>query len=425
MRENISFIIIFHNNNYINYIVNNIISYCIIGDEIIIVNDHSILNLDQSILESKFVKIVEATQMINNRGYNRNLGASYSNNDILLFLDGDIFLDKVNLEKLYIHHKNNENKIIIPKVVGHSLNENQINFIINQNYLDLFKKQQNLEWLSQNYFLDDYRNRIDFDNIPKKFMWIYFISGCFMISKQLFYLVGEFDTKFKKWGCEDTDFGYRLIMYNSVKIAIDFEIYVFHLPHEKNYSENYNSNILNIKYFFEKYLSLEIELFLTYNISKKMMYYFEIFISQMQKIQVDKFKKIVSNNEITYDCISVYNTMPKISYIINNEIKEINSLLGVTLPFDNSYFERAFLNINIYLYPPILFLDIISEFFRISKRVYLCGKLEKNISWDAKLTNVFKSKSKFKKNATYLPIKYLYFKQIKPNLIEIIVKKGA
>ena len=90
----ISIIVLFHNNDHFDMVINALLKQKIDDDEIIIVNDNS----DQIHLQEieKFRK-VDGITIINadksgNRSYNRNFGAANSRSELLLFVDGDMVL---------------------------------------------------------------------------------------------------------------------------------------------------------------------------------------------------------------------------------------------------------------------------------------------------------------------------------------------
>lgn len=92
--ENISIIVLFHNNERFDIVIDALLKQRHEGDEIIIVNDHSssdFLKVLQNLKTEKDVTVINS-DIVANRSHNRNIGAERAKHELLLFVDGDIIL---------------------------------------------------------------------------------------------------------------------------------------------------------------------------------------------------------------------------------------------------------------------------------------------------------------------------------------------
>lgn len=182
----------------------------------------------------------------------RNTGAASANNEWLVFIDGDQYVNP----DLLVNYNNAINKHTeLTALLGTriDLTEWQSSHLLaNKNYSQL----QRITRTQQ-----DFRNSIKAhfeDSFPDILgTWILFWSHNFTIKRTSFLQIGGFDENFLGWGCEDVEVGYRL---TKNKLRFDFlENHVFHLyePNKFNLGKYLNS-LANAQYFYEKYRDVAI-----------------------------------------------------------------------------------------------------------------------------------------------------------------------
>ncbi|MDE7337334.1 MAG: glycosyltransferase family 2 protein, partial [Clostridia bacterium] len=84
--ENISIIVLFHNNERFNIVIDALLKQRQNGDEIIIVNDHSDKNYLKSLekYNDETNVTVISSNLAANRSHNRNIGAKHAKHNLLL-----------------------------------------------------------------------------------------------------------------------------------------------------------------------------------------------------------------------------------------------------------------------------------------------------------------------------------------------------
>jgi len=210
----------------------------------------------------------------------RNTGIQNSKNEIIIFTDDDLILDK-NFIKNHIKHHEEKEQIVHGKIfnlpftkffkdpikgvfldnltirpkVRESLMAERIhpNMLSNDEdfnkYIAKRGKVTALEGLIKQV-LDEFNGKID---------WISFVGGNVSISKKILDEVNGFDEKFGlKWGCEDVELGYRL-MKKSISFCYAEDAANYHIAHYR--TDFSNDHAVNLKYFYEKYNDVAIQHF--------------------------------------------------------------------------------------------------------------------------------------------------------------------
>lgn len=111
-----------------------------------------------------------------------------------------------------------------------------------------------LSWDNSTYIIDEYGELLNDFYFP----WAICSTGNMSFSRKANF-DNEFDEKIIGWGMEDTDFSYQLFL-NNFKFIYARNAMNYHQVHERASEEN-NQLISNIKYFCDKYKSLECYLF--------------------------------------------------------------------------------------------------------------------------------------------------------------------
>lgn len=363
---NFSFIVLFHNNNATDCVINSILDQFLSGDEIIIVNDHSTDESLQILTPFKdSVKIVN-TDRQGNRGYNRNFGADYAQNDYLMFVDGDIvFLPnaitamRVSMEKGNIGAVGN--------VICSSNTSAQMNIVTGIDYLNLIRTDLNIENIIKLNMLSDRRQRYIYDKIALNSVWEYFYTAYVAVNKKIFCEIGGFETCFVGWGAEDDEFGYRLHLKG--KLDYNLSAYAVHVPHMRDLYKCLMTNRVNLYRFLAKFPSNTIEIHMTFgnciktqlalNYIKK-----ELINSQTYIYPFPNTANIICVNELTEDYPSGY-----VRFMDKNSTPHVLELFGLALPFRNNNFDVAYCTENLFVYPEPLAAGILTELLRVAKEV--------------------------------------------------------
>lgn len=159
---NFSFIVLFHDNNSTDCVIDSILEQMTEDDEIIIVNDHSKKeNLQMFIRFGNLIRIVNSDKK-GNRGYNRNFGALYARNEYLLFVDGDIiFLPNAITSMRESMERGNVGAV--GNVVCSSNTIPQMNLITGTDYLNLIQTDLTWEKIIKLGLLHDHRQHYIYD----------------------------------------------------------------------------------------------------------------------------------------------------------------------------------------------------------------------------------------------------------------------
>lgn len=381
---NFSFIVLFHNNNSIDYVIDSILSQSILGDEIIIVNDHSKkenLNIFHRFFDS--ITIVHSDRM-GNRGYNRNFGAKYAKNKYLLFVDGDIlFLPNAilamrnSMERGYIGAVGN--------IVCGDKTIPQMNLITGVDYLNLVRTDLSVENIIKLGLLYDKRQKYIYDKITLNSIWEYFYSGYCAVKKDVFDEIDGFETDFVGWGVEDDELGYRL----HLKGALEYNnsAYAVHAPHMRNLYKCLISNRINLYRFLAKFPCNEIGIHMIFGNSIKMQLTLEYIRKHLLDAETYLYNytyvpNCIYINELTKDYPNGY-----VSFKDKDSNSYILELFGIALPFKNNNFEIAFCTENIFIYPEPFVSTIFTELLRIAKEIRIIKtEKPKRILWEKELT---------------------------------------
>lgn len=380
---NFSFIVLFHNNNSTDFVIDSILSELVFGDEIIVVDDHSqIENLRIFDRFDNSIRIVHSDR-IGNRGYNRNYGALFASNDFLLFVDGDIiFLPGAILKMRESMERGNVGAI--GNVICSSNTIPQMDLITGTDYLNLI--QTNLSWenIVKLGLLYDHRQHYLFDKIALDSIWEYFYTAYCAVKKSIFDKVGGFETSFVGWGAEDDELGYRLHLQGNLEY--NQLAYGVHAPHMRNLYRCLVCNRINLYRFLAKFPSNELELHMTYGNSVKVCLALDYIREQLIKAQTFiydfKYKQdCIYINELTEQFPNGY-----ICFKDNKSNQHILELFGMALPFKNNNFKIAFCTDNLFIYPESFLVSILSEMLRISSEIrILKTKSPKRIIWNGEL----------------------------------------
>lgn len=195
----------------------------------------------------------------------RNVGARASNSDLLLFIDNDIVMSP---RTLYSHIKlhNSSKGIMVTSRI----------FDVDKSCFDDIMQELN----STKTFPQDYLNNhlcgsmdpyfsireamLNSGNVSPKSMWV--LGACFCISmpKTIYEQAGGFDENFKGWGPEDIEFNYRAFKAG-FNLTYCPQAVCYHLDNCRKKKDQLIFDLSrNIKYFYNKYKSKDIQNFMKF-----------------------------------------------------------------------------------------------------------------------------------------------------------------
>ena len=395
----ISIIVLFHNNDHFTKCIHSIMAQLLTpNDEIIIINDHSsdkyTRELD-ALLSYKCIRIYNSIEKSGNRSYNRNIGAKYSNNPILVFIDGDIYFPQPILKYMRDALILRNAVASFGNIYGHNFDEITLNSLLGYDYLSCLFDEREWKKLLDIPFMVDFRTKKDPILLRGKWAWNYFYTSYCMINKDVFFKAGMFDESFSEWGAEDVDLGFRLSKHGVLEY--DQNLIAFHIPHAKNRIKNQINNFKNMYYMLGKYQSLEFELKITYDKSTSMFRALEQFLSYQRNLEIVCQKLPMQANTLYYDIVSKSSPNGRVQFIDHEEKLQCMELLGLAMPFSNDAFNTAYIPHEIFLYPYTLIPRIFQEFLRVSKKVYIRkNDFPKRNAWDISVINGFNRNSPFR-----------------------------
>lgn len=384
---NFSYVVLFHNNNSTDCVVETILNQSIDGDEIILVNDHS--DNDNLRMFDRFLGqiIIVHTDLKGNRGYNRNFGAAYAQNEYILFVDGDIiFLPNAILSMRESMERGNIGAV--GNVICSNNTIPQMNLITGTDYLNMVQTEVTWERLANLGLYYDRRQSFLFDKIALNTVWEYFYGAYCAVKKEVFDRIGGFETNFVGWGVEDDELGYRLHLEG--RLEYNQSAYGVHAPHMRNLYQCLISNRINLYRFLAKFPSNLLELHITYGNTVRMhqvlSYIKEQLLSSHTRLfEFEDIENCIYINELTKDFPNGY-----IRFIDNKFNSHILELYGIALPFKNKNFNIAFCTENLFIYPEPFLTAILSEMLRVAHKIHII-KVDKpmRIIWNTEMINGF------------------------------------
>ncbi len=394
-----SVIVLCHNNRYINRCIYSIQRQMQAEDELIVVDDHSDENcraILQTLKQTEGIVLIQAQEKHGNRSYNRNLGARKATNDILIFVDGDIYFP----EPVFHFMKDmlclSGTAAVFSSIYGHSGNKFILDCMLGFDYLECLFDSQRWTTLKSYDFLQDRRDKKPEALINGEISWNYLYTSCVMTFKKAFEEIGGFDEFFEQWGAEDVDFGFRLARIGKLRYCR--KLPVFHLPHPKDQYRDQLTNRANMYYMLSKYQEHIFELKIVYEKSMDLFAAYNQLLQVMRSCDIPESKLPCPAQCILYHTISQRCPNGLIEYTNSYGIRNSTELLGIALPFRTGQFETAYLSHRIFQYPYTLIPKIFQEFCRVAKNVLLepvpSGP---RIQWDTAVIKAFGRNSPFQK----------------------------
>lgn len=217
--------------------------------EVIIVDDGSddgtrdmVSNIDSN-FELKY--IFEERNSLSCRARARNTGIKHAKGQIAVFIDGDILVPPNYLFEIDRCFRINADialfglRTMLPKGIEINLER-----IFNEFKFDQRKAKQ-IEL--RNHVFD----RLSYNMSALKWPGLLFCTCNAAVPLKYLHLAGGFDEKFKGWGIEDNELGYRLQCIKELKILLNSKMDVLHQYHERE-KTIFNDYKRNINYFISK-----------------------------------------------------------------------------------------------------------------------------------------------------------------------------
>ena len=338
--------------------------------ELIIVDHGSkkpIVDLVQSAQLSVSWKIIQLSRNSNNCSIPKAAGVEEARGRILCLIDCDILLLKGALFAHYKAVKGREETVSI----GYNFYPSAPMI----SWADTFEQAEQFEYIQQDF------RQVYFDGSEKKdlsYGWLFCWMGNVAFSKELYFRTGGFDTSFAKWGCEDTDFAYRMAK-NGASFIFNRKAAALHYPHfrPRSNSEEY---IQTREYLFQKHSIWEIELLVTGR-RKRIEWYKkqkEMIVSQQRKnsilpITIPFFPNIIIGG------VSAQSLNAQTVISLDKDLSPTYQLFGFHLPLKDNSMERAVITDFWRFFDASDVRDLICETMRVSKQVYICCREEKDL----------------------------------------------
>ena len=383
--DNITVIILFHNNNGINICLQAVLSQLEDGDEIILVNDHSeaaYLSEIDTFLKDPRIHMYSVCKKCGNRSYNRNLGAAKSKNDILLFLDGDMVLCSGSLKAFRRAHKSKGYVAFLGNAHGMRFSELHMSLYLgHRDYLNMLQTDKGRRQLLRDPALADWRRDPFANRQLEPYYWIYYYTCICSVTRAAFQQIGGFDESLITWGSEDIDLGYRLSLLGKIGYATD--AHAFHVPHTRNLWDEQLFDRDNTRYLLDKHRSWPFELLLSFDLSGEIYQAIEELYNEISCWDVPSLSPEPAPDTIWVNLPSASHHDDSVIWY-NDELKMTRTgLLGLSIPCCDKRFRTAYVSSNIFSYPMILTARILQECMRISSKTLIVPSgMAKRTLWD-------------------------------------------
>lgn len=249
--------------DYLDIVLNSLCLVRNISDcEIVVVNDGSSDNTHNIVCQFKNRLFINYIYQ-DNKGLAaaRNRGIKACQGKIIFFMDDDrsVLPDFLEIH-LYLHNTHQEQEII-------GVGDSKQLFISNIKYKkdDLLRDIKiGLPFYNKLAREDDYRKVIrkmfhnHISNYP--IQWIACLFCNLSVKKSMLDQTVLFDSSFTGWGCEDLEFGYRLVMQRNARIYYLDKAICYHLEHPRS-PQMMKDFKRNFTYMYNKHKTLELLLF--------------------------------------------------------------------------------------------------------------------------------------------------------------------
>lgn len=206
----------------------------------------------------------------NGRANARNIGIKEAKGKIIIFADDDLLVCPDFIEEHIKAHNNSQNVVVLGKLYQLYLSNlsSDLMSLRDQKGKKIIATRDICEIFD--FVVEKGREDPYFKSVREMFNknggtdyripWIGFGTNNSSASKENIIKAGLFDEKFKGWGYESIELGYRLF-----KEGLDFKYNSkavnYHLEHSRNINEKMKELRRNLSYFIKKHYSMELKLY--------------------------------------------------------------------------------------------------------------------------------------------------------------------
>lgn len=374
----ISAIILCHNTRGIELCVESIAPQLYAQDELIVVDDHSSTEF-WSRTPFKLPacgRVIRMPGTGGNRSKNRNFGAKNAQNNILVFIDGDILVSEHAMELLRAAYMQYADVAYIGTEHGMKFNLCQAQLYYGrEDYVRLLASPQERERLYHDPLFADWRGDDLRDPEDKPYFWLRFYTSFCAVRKDIFWRAGGFDETFQAWGAEDVDLGYRISQMGGIGYLS--QMHSIHIPHPRDSFRNELTNRKNTYYMLSKYLDWKFEALVVFGSSPKMLRTMGAIFQYIQTMTLTPM-------DIQKRPDTLYVDAPCLVTWFDGEENETRaSMTGMAIPTRNHSFAHVIISEHIFLYPEIIAVRILQEALRVGETVLLQrSEGFSRIAWD-------------------------------------------
>lgn len=311
----------------------------------------------------------------------RNIGIALSKDDVIVLLDSDMVVGPMFLLE-HLHAHKSESTVVVGYVYGveSGYNRRPLDQLAPDDYDDFL---QEIEHFKHSW--PDARDpwyRVVNDAIMKMDApWNVFWTGNISINRTMLPYAGFFDERFRGWGYEDVELGYRLVR-SGATLKLNREAWSVHLSQEVSGDGRRVEADKNLRYFVSKYMSLECELYCRYFDSwKKVLPIFDsanyepligIHAEELVQIDVMNHSKVM---QLGYD--PLLTNFSQVTLVLEPRSKEVDlakrlpakivhQLAGLCLPFSADDFDRVIVTPVWTAYPEKARQRLMKELIRVA-----------------------------------------------------------
>lgn len=356
------------------------------SDELIVVDDCSDVRYREGLQQLQkrgFLKVLE-TKIVGNRSHNRNLGASISTGNFILFLDGDIVILDDALDNVRRACKASPAPAFVGHVHAAKYCENTFSLYSGiDDFVEQVRTPCGRKLIRDNPLLSDKRFiALNQDRELDRYNWLNYYSAACIIENSLFKRLGGFDERFHNWGCEDVDLGFR-ICRAGYPIQFLEGFHSIHVPHQRNALKSEISNWENKKYAVMKHLCWEWEAIATFRFFVQAIAGIDEIIRSMRLLPLPSLKPSGALSSLYIETVSRSHPNGNIVFVDSEGTKTTLNMLGLMLPgFEEQSVETCYVSSNVYIYPPTLTAEVLREANRVAMRVYIVDTEDRTrIDW--------------------------------------------
>jgi len=183
----------------------------------------------------------------------RNLALRHVEGEVVLLLDADMLLPSGFLRRMYsTYYESGQRQVVVCQMLNYDEGKD-VATSASREYD--FYRQHYLQTEDRSGFPEDIRWTIE-QKIPWALCWTAAVAfpRSSLEESDLY-----FDTDFKGWGVEDTEWGYRLYRAG-LPILFANDLWAIHLPHPRNVTKNHQDEARNFRLFLSKWPNVETEI---------------------------------------------------------------------------------------------------------------------------------------------------------------------